>query len=157
MPVGKESKLANADEAVWKDMLHVAPQELRCREGHQSLFFAACIVLPAESDLFPVEGNEPVITDGNAMGITAQITKQRLWTRQRLFDVDDPVFPMQRLKKSPEGFGIFQWRGRTAETELVPAIRTFKALKKLASKDFLQNADCEKEAIPGSYPTMVVR
>jgi len=64
---------------------------------------------------------------------------------------------MQRLKKSPEGFGIFQWRGRTAETELVPAIRTFESLEKLASKDFLENTAWEKETIPGSYPTMVVR
>src|SRR3954453_20636499 len=83
------------------------------------------------------------------MGITAQITKHRLWTRQRLFDVDDPVFPMQRLKKGPKGFGIFQWRGRTAETELVPAIRTFESLEKLASKDFLENTDWEKKRYRG--------
>ena len=156
MPVGKESKLANAHEAVWKNMLHVAPQELRCRECHEALLVAVCIVLPAESDLFPIEGNEPVIADGNAMGIAAQIAKHRCGTRHRLFDIDDPVFPTQRLKKSPECFGIFQWPGRTAETELVPAIRTLESLEKLASEDLLENTERKKETIPRSYPMAVI-
>jgi len=153
MPVGKESKLANADEAVWEDMLHVAPQELRCRECHEALLVSVCIVLPAESDLFSIEGNKPVIADGNAMGIAAQIAKHGCWTRHCLFDIDDPVFSMQRLKKNPEGFGISQWCRRTADTELVPTIRTLESLEKLASEDFLENTDWKKETIPGAYPT----
>jgi hypothetical protein len=156
MPVGKESKLANADEAVWENMLRVAPQELRCRECHEALLVSVRIVLPAESNLFFVEGNKPVIADGDAMGIAAQIAKHRFWARHRLFHIDDPVFPMQRLKKNPEGFGISQWCRRTAETELVPTISTLESLEKLASEDFLENTDWEKEAISGSYPTSVV-
>src|SRR3954468_16081659 len=77
MPVGEEAELTNADEAVWKDMLHVAPQELRCRERNQALLVSVCIVLPAESDLLPIERNEPVIADGNAMRIAAQIAEHR--------------------------------------------------------------------------------
>src|SRR5579863_6797248 len=122
-------------------MLHVAPQELRCREGHQALLLAACVILPAESNLFSIKGNEPVIADGNAMRIAAQIAKHGCWTRHCLLDIDDPVFPMQRLQQSPEGFGIFQWGGCTAETELVPAIRTLESLEKLASEDFLENTE----------------
>lgn len=137
VPVGKESELANADEAVWKNMLHVAPQEFRCRECHEALLVSVCIVLPAESDLFPIKRNEPVIADGNAMGIAAQITKHRFGALHCWFDIDDPVFPMQRLEKNPEGFGIFQWCSRTAESELCPAIRTLECLEKLASEDFL--------------------
>ena len=65
-----------------------------------------CVVLPAESDLFPIEGNESVIADGNAMRIAAQIAKHGCWTRHPLLDIDDPVLLMQRLKENPEGFGI---------------------------------------------------
>jgi hypothetical protein len=68
--------------------------------------------------------NQPVITDGNAMGIAAQITKHRDGTRHRLFEIDDPVFPTQRLKKCPECLRIFQRSGRAAEAELVSAIGT---------------------------------
>ena len=94
MPVGKESELANADEAVWENMLHIAPQELRSREVHEALLVSVCIILPAESDLFPIKGNEPVIADGNAMRIAAQIAKYGCWTRHCWLDIDDPVFPM---------------------------------------------------------------
>jgi hypothetical protein len=51
-----------------------------------------CIVLSAENDLFPIERNEPVIADGNSMGVAAQVAKHGFWTRHRLFDVDDPSF-----------------------------------------------------------------
>src|SRR3954468_8433190 len=98
MPVGKESKLANAHEAVWENMLHVAPQKLRCRESHEALLVSVRIVFPSESDLFSIEGNEPVIADGNAMGITAQIAKHRPGARHGRLDIDDPVFPTQRLQ-----------------------------------------------------------
>ena len=148
MPVGKESKLANADEAVWENMLHVAPQELRCRECHEALLVSACIVLPAESDLFPIERNEPVIADGNAMGITAQIAKHGCWTRHRLLDIDDPVFLTQRLNQSPECLGIFEWPGCAAETEFIPAIGTLESVEKLPAEDLLQNTEWKKKAIP---------
>ena len=124
MPVGKESKLANAHEAMWKNMLHVAPQELGCRECHEALLVSACIVLPAESDLFAIKRNQPVIADSNAMGIAAQIAKHGFGTGHRLFDIDDPVFPTQGLNKSPECLGIFQRPGGAAEAELVSAIGT---------------------------------
>ena len=135
VPVGKESKLANAYEAVWENMLHVAPQKLRCRECHESLLVSVCIVLPAESDFFPIKRNEPVIADGNAMGIAAQIAKYRFWARHGLFDIDDPVFLTQRLHKGPECLGIFEWPGCAAETEPIPAIRTLESVEKLAAED----------------------
>ncbi len=156
MPVGEEAELTNADEAVWKNMLHVAPQELRCRERHQALLVSVRIVLPAESDLLPIERNEPVIADGNAMRIAAQIAEHRFWACHRRFNIDDPVFPMQRLKQSPEGFGIFQWGGCTAETELTPTIRPLQSIEKLASKDLLQNTERKKEAIPRLYPMAAI-
>ncbi len=137
-------------------MLHVAPQELRCRECHEALLVPACIVLPTESDLFAIKRDQPVIADGNAMGIAAQIAKHRYGTRHRLFDVDDPVFPAQRLEKSAECFGIFQRPGRTAKTELVSAIRPLQSIEKLASKDLLQNTERKKEAIPRLYPMAVI-
>jgi hypothetical protein len=39
-----------------------------------------------------------VIADGNAMGITAQISKHRPGPSRGLLDIDNPVFPTQRLQ-----------------------------------------------------------
>ena len=114
------------------------------------------IVFPTERDLFPIERNGAVIADGNAMGIAAKIAKHTLGTGYRLFDIDDPVFPMQRLQKGPECLGIFEWRGRAAETELVFAIRTLESLEKLAAEHLLQNTDWEKETISRSHPMTAI-
>ena len=97
-----------------------------------------------------------MIADGNAMGIAAQIAKHRCWTRHRLLDIDDPVFPMQRLKKSPECLGIFQRPGGTAEAELVSAIGPFQSVEDLATKNFLENTERKKEAIPWLYPMAAI-
>jgi len=93
-----------------------------------------------------------VIADGNAMGIAAQIAKHRRWTCHRLLDIDDPVFLVQRLKKSPECLGIFQRPGGAAEAELVSAIGPFQSVEELATTNFLENTERKKEAIPRLYP-----
>ena len=98
-----------------------------------------------------------MIADGNAMGIAAQIAKLRLGTRHGLFDIDDPVFPMQRLQKGPEYLGIFEWPGRAAETQPTPAIRPLESVEKLATEDLLQYADRKEKAIPRPHTTTVVR
>src|SRR6185437_6877166 len=112
-------------------------------------------ILPAESDLFPIKRNEPVITNGNAMGIAAQIAKHRFWTRHRLFDINDPFFLTQRLHKGSECLGIFEWPGRAAETEFVPAIGTLESVEKLATEDLLQYTERKEKTIPRAYPTTV--
>jgi len=156
VPVSQESKLTNAHEAVWKNMLHVAPQELGGRECHEALFVSACMVLPTESYLFPIERNEPVIADRDPMGIAAQIAKHRCWTSHRLLDIDDPAFPTQRLNKSPECLGIFQRPGGATEAELVSAVCPFQSVEKLATKDFLEHTERKKEAIPWCYPMAAI-
>jgi len=146
----------NAYEALWKNMLHVAPQELGGRECHQALFVSACIVLPTESDLFLIKRNEPVIADRDAMGIAAQIAEGRCWTSHRLLDIDDPAFPTQRLNKRPECLGIFQRPGGAAQAEFVSAVCPFQSVEKLATKDFLENTERNKEAIPRCYPVAAI-
>jgi hypothetical protein len=60
------------------------------------------------------------------------------------------------LKKSSEYFGILEWPGRPAKTELVPAIRALKPLEKLAAEDLLENFERKEKALPWRYPTAMV-
>jgi hypothetical protein len=52
--------------------------------------------------------------------------------------------------------GIFEWPGRAAETELVPAIGTLQTVEKLATEDLLQNTDRKKETISRSHPMTAI-
>src|SRR3954471_17915849 len=83
------------------------------------------------------------------MGIAAQVAKHRCWTSHRLLDIDNPVFPIQRLKKSPECLGIFQRPGGAAEAELVSAISPFQSVENLPRKTFLRTPSGRKKRYRG--------
>jgi len=52
-----------------KHMEKKAAQKLFRCDGHQLLFAAMRIILPAEGDLAISEGNDPVVGDGHTMCI----------------------------------------------------------------------------------------
>jgi hypothetical protein len=73
-----------------------AAQELIDRESHPSLLVAMSGISPAESDATVAESNEPVVGDGNPMGVVAEITKGMFRAVERRFSVDDPVMTEQQ-------------------------------------------------------------
>jgi hypothetical protein len=52
-----------------------AAQELLRRDGHQLLFAAVRVILPAESDLAISEGDNPVVGNNDAMCVAGQVMK----------------------------------------------------------------------------------
>ena len=74
-------------------------QELICRNGHDLLLPAVSIVPPAEGDAIVLKGHEPMVGDGNAMGVASQIVENMLGAAEGWLGVDDPVllaeFPEQ--------------------------------------------------------------
>ena len=51
-----------------------APQELLDGKRHQALFVFVSRIPPAKRDLAIGQGDEPVIRDGDAVGVSAEIT-----------------------------------------------------------------------------------
>ena len=86
-----------------------APQKLFRRYCHELLFAAMGIILPAKSDLTIGEVYDPVIGDGDAMGVAGQIMKNVLRTTEGRFGVHDPVLAEERTKKRTEGPFLRQW------------------------------------------------
>ena len=62
------------------------------------------IVLPAEGDLVVFESDEPMVGDGDAMGIAAEIAEDVMGATKRGFGIDHPFPAMQRAQESAEGF-----------------------------------------------------
>jgi hypothetical protein len=48
-------------------------------------------ISPAESDATIVESKEPVVGDGNPVGVVAEITQGMFRAVERWFSVDDPL------------------------------------------------------------------
>jgi hypothetical protein len=76
-------------------MQEEATQELIYGQCHQPLLVAMRGVAPAESDLAIAEGHEPLVGDGNAVGVCAEIAQCMFRSTKGALRVDDPVLTKQ--------------------------------------------------------------
>ena len=65
--------MPDADEAAWEQMEQEAAQELIDRKGHPPLLVAVRGISPAKGDVLVGKSNEPVVGDGDAVGVVAEI------------------------------------------------------------------------------------
>ena len=80
-----------------------AAQELIDRQGHEPLLVAVSGVAPAEGDVALGESNQPVVGDGDAVGVGAEIAQHMFWSAEGPFGVDDPVVAEQDSQPGGEG------------------------------------------------------
>lgn len=99
-PRRQESEEADADETVRQHMQQKTGQELLAGHGHLSLLVGVRVILPAEGHLAVGHVQQPMVGDGDAMGIARQILQDMFRSAERRLSVDDPVLPEQRSKKS---------------------------------------------------------
>jgi hypothetical protein len=88
---GKETEVANADEAARQDMKQETAEKLIGTKRHEAFSVAVSGVSEAERDLFAVEGDQPVIGDGNTMGISTEVSEHLIGPAERRLAVDDPA------------------------------------------------------------------
>ena len=138
-------------------MKQEATQELLGRQGHHSFLIAMGVVLPAESDLVVLEGDEAMVGDGHAMGVAAEIAEHVVGTAKRRFGIDDPVLTEQGAQKSAEGWLIFQGLERAGEGELALLKASFETSDEFAAKDPTEYRDGQEERIAGMDPAGMVR
>ena len=70
-------------------------EELFAGESHRAFLTVIGIVLPAEADLGFGERNNPMVRDGDAMGITSQVLQDVVWSAKGWFGIDDPILLKQ--------------------------------------------------------------
>jgi len=76
-------------------MQEEAAKELFDRQGHEPLLVAVSGVSPAEGDVSVGESNQPVVGDGDAVGVGAEIAQHVFWTTEGRLGIDDPVLAEQ--------------------------------------------------------------
>jgi len=75
-------------------------------------------VSPAEGDVSVGESNQPVVGDGDAVGIGAEIAQQVFWTTEGRLGIDDPVLAEQQSEPGCEGSWFGEWSEGTVELDL---------------------------------------
>ncbi len=73
MPIGQESKMADAHESLGQHVQKEAPQELTRRKGHLLFLVAVSGIPPKEGDVAVGNFHDAVIGDGHAVSVTGQI------------------------------------------------------------------------------------
>src|SRR6266568_5056889 len=108
--VREEAVVADAMEAAGQDVDQEAADELVDGERHHLGLVAAvgAVVLPPEGHAGVVEGDEPAVRDGDAVGVERKIGQHRLGTAERSLAVDDPFELAQRCEIGGEGAALVE-------------------------------------------------
>ena len=101
--VGEEAEMADANQAAGQNVKQEAAQELMSVNRHDLLLASVGIVSPEEGDAIVLEGHEPMVGDGDAMGIAGQIVEDVLGAAEGRLGVDDPVLLEELPGEAAEG------------------------------------------------------
>jgi hypothetical protein len=156
IPVGEEAVIANAHEALGKDVEKEASEELDGVKGHGALSALLSVVLVAEGDLAVVEGEESLVGDGDAVGVAGEVFEDLLGTAEGGLGVDDPFFVAQGFEKTFPGFGMLEILEPSVECEVVVVESALEMGEELSLKQPTENVDGKEEAVATTHPAFAV-
>ena len=81
-------------------MLDETAQELNATYGHSPMLVAVGIIFPAEDDTLIGYREQPVIADGNAVSVAAQVTKYLGRSAECWLGIHNPVLGVERSEKA---------------------------------------------------------
>ena len=87
--IGEPAEVSDLYKPRRKDMLQEAAQELHCADGHD-FALAIPIIAPAEAHLAILEGDQPRVRDGDAVGVAGEIFQNLLGSAKRRLGIDHP-------------------------------------------------------------------
>lgn len=121
-------------ESFGKDVEEEPSDELIRRYGYGSFLTGIFIVTGEESDPVVAYLHEAMVGDGNLVRIESQVLEDEVGSSKRLFGVDDPFFLVEFVHESPEILRPLEVMDAVEEPQLVPGIRLFEKVEKLAGE-----------------------
>src|SRR6266852_9462648 len=102
--VGEEAVVADADEAAGQEVEQKAAQKGGGVEGGEPGDVAVSAVLPAEGDEAVLQGDEPIVGEGDAIGIATEVGEDLLSAGEGGLAVHDPRLTSGVLELTMEVF-----------------------------------------------------
>ncbi len=106
--IAEKPVVANAVEPTRQNVQQKSPDELVRREGHGFLLIVIAVVSPVKFHLALFDVDEPMIGNGHAVGVAADIVQHLLWPGERWLGVDDPFHVSHWIKITGESLGILE-------------------------------------------------
>ncbi len=148
-PIGKEAEVADADEAAWQHVEQEAAEELIDRQSHEPLSVAVCGIAPSESDFAIGKSKQPVVGDGNAVGVVAEIAQHVFRSTEGGLGIDHPVLAEQHSEPGCEGLRLGKRRELAVELKRGIAESGLECGDELAAEDAAEHLDGQEERLTG--------
>ena len=145
-----------ANIACRQNMKEESSDKLVGLEGHGLLPVMVGIIPPEEGNLAVLEGEEAVITDGDSMGISAEVLKGPLGAMEGRFAVDDLLFPVEMPPEGLEVCRILEMVEMGGKDQIPSLEAIFEEVEELASEQCRQDPDGEEEAFAAGSPAAAV-
>jgi hypothetical protein len=153
---GKESVMADSNEAMGQDVQEKASNKLLHIEGHPFLFVGVLGIAPAEDDFAVHKADQPMIGDSDTMRVGAQIIKDLTRAAEGRFGIDDPFGFAGALKKVLELFTIVEFLKRSVKRQFSGGEGFSEAVEEKAAEKTGEDAYGQEEAFPGRDPSLTV-
>ena len=101
--------MADADESLRQDVKQESSDELVGSDGHRSHLVTARVISPTEGNAFAIEGDEPMVRDGDTMSITAEIADNLFRPAEGGLGINNPILTKQCSEERPKYFGSVRW------------------------------------------------
>src|SRR3954453_8237030 len=88
-------------------------------QRHGTVLVVMSIVLPTKTHLIVVHREQPMIRDGNTMGVASQVLQHVLRSTKRRLGIHQPLLPEQCAQESGKGLFLAQWQPQSVKHELV--------------------------------------
>ena len=155
---GEEAVVTDAMEALRQNVEQEAANEFVGADRHGALAVCgvAAIVLVAERDTGIVERDEPMVRDGDAMGVSGQVGEHRLRPGERWPGVDDPPLLAEWHQVAEEGSSVAQANLVTEELEPTRCVQLLELAQEPSPEQLAEYTNRQQESGARRDPTLAI-
>src|SRR5437016_14087018 len=104
-------------------------------------------VSPTKGNLFIGEVDQPMVGDGDTVGVTAEVAKRMFRAAEGTFRVDHPILAEQWAEPRREGLGLSKGYQVSVKAELALSESVPESGHELAAKNPAEDFDWKKEGV----------
>src|SRR5690242_2570097 len=145
--VRQEAEVADPYEAVRKHVEEEAAEEFLDSESQEALLVVVGGIAPAETDVSVCQSDQPVIRDGDAVRVVAEVVENVFGATEGTLGVNDPSLPVALSDEIGEEGALRTWFHSTGKPQLASRKGVPQAGDKLAAEYFAQHFDRQEEVV----------